>query len=114
MKRKFVLAATFCLLLSCSKPEEEETCEDKNTTKVTFSNTTSNAVRVVVSESLTPQFEPVNVKFAIDLAPGQSVLKEFTAGRYVNSWYNNCPSTCSRMNNIFRTFESCKEYEEKK
>lgn len=114
IKLSLLFTAALCMFLSCSKREEEaETCEDTHTTKVTFSNTTNAALRVVVSTRLTPQFVPIEPIFTLDLAPGQSVVKEFMAGRYINSWYNGCPSNCNRMGNIFRDFDSCIEYEEK-
>ena len=102
------------MFFSCSKPEEEaETCEDTNTTNVTFSNTTSAARRVVVSARLTPQYEPVDVLFTIDLAAGQSTPKEFQAGRYVTTWYTGCPTACNRTGFFFRDFDQCNQYEEK-
>jgi len=114
IKLHLLFLAILCTFLSCSKPEEDvDTCEDTNTTKVTFTNTTNAALRVVVSTRLTPQYEPIDPLFSIDLAPGQSVVKEFEAGRYINSWYNGCPSSCNRMGNIFRDFDQCNEYDEK-
>lgn len=108
------LILAVCTFLSCSKSGDDiESCEDTNTTKVTYTNTTSATLRVVVSRTLTPQFEPVDPLFTIDLAPGQSVAKEFEAGRYINSWYNGCPSNCNRRGNIFKDYSSCIEYEEK-
>ncbi|HEX2532609.1 MAG TPA: hypothetical protein VHK69_02670 [Chitinophagaceae bacterium] len=114
--RRILLGITACtLILSCAKPAEDETetCEDTNSTRVTFTNTGTNALRVVVSATLTPQFEPVNPLFSIDLAPGQSVSKEFTAGRYMASWYN-CASNCTRMGHVSRDFTACNAYEEKR
>jgi hypothetical protein len=105
---------TSCIFLGCAKGKvEDETCEDTNTTKVTFSNTTSAALRVVVSATLTPQLEPINPILTIDLAPGESVEKEFEAGRWVTTWYNGCPSSCSRRAYMFRDFNQCGVYEEK-
>lgn len=111
-----LLLGTLFLFSSCSKSDDEgETCQDTNSTKVTYSNTTNTALRVVVSTRLTPQFEPVDPLFTLDLAPGQSVVKEFLAGRYINSWYNNCASSCNRMSSSsFKDFNSCEEYEEKR
>ena len=115
IKMQVLFMAALSLFLSCSKPEvEPETCEDTNSTKVTFANTTNTSLRVVVSARITPQYEPIDPLFSIDLAPGQSVVKEFTAGRYVNSWYTGCPSSCSRVGNFFRNFDQCNEYEEKR
>jgi hypothetical protein len=108
-----LLMLSVTLFSGCSKSnEEEEGCEDTNTTKVTYRNTTNAALRVVVSMTLTPQFEPVSPIFTIDLAPGQSVPKEFTAGRYINSWYSNCATSCNRIGNIFKDYASCSAYEE--
>ena len=107
--------AVFFLFLSCSKSggDDDETCEDLNTTKVTFSNTTSKPMRVVLSATISPQYEPISPLFTIDLSPGQSVPKEFSAGRYVATWYDDCPSACNRIGNLFRDFDSCGNYEEK-
>jgi len=103
------------ILLSCSKPAEDEgdSCENNNTTKVTYVNSTSASLKVVVSTRLTPQFEPIDPIFSITLAAGQSVTKEFKAEKYINTWYNNCASTCNRMTSIFKEYTSCMEYEEK-
>lgn len=114
IKFYILLAAPLCLILSCSKSKAEaETCEDTHSTKVTFVNTGTTALRVVVSTRLTPQFEPIDPLYTIDLAAGQSVVKEFEAGRYVNSWYNGCSSSCNRIGSFFRDFDQCNAYEEK-
>ena len=114
MTWKLTIAAAL-ILFSCKKGETEAlTCEDTNTTKVTFRNTTASPLRVVVSATLTPQFVPVDPILTIDLAPGQSVVKEFQAGRYVNTWYNNCATSCSRMSYGFKDFTQCGEFEEKR
>lgn len=107
--------ATVCMFLSCKKSEGDasEACKDNNTTKVTFMNTTSAALRVVVSSTLTPQLEPISPILTIDLAAGQSSVKEFQAGRYANTWYNGCPSTCNRRTYSFKNFDQCMVYEEK-
>lgn len=108
------LVVTLSGFLSCSKSEREvDTCEDTNTTSVTYSNTTAAALRVVVSATLTPQFEPVDPLFTIDLAAGQKVVKSFKAGKYFNTWYNGCPSGCNRRSYNFKTYSSCVDYEEK-
>ncbi|MBL7736832.1 MAG: hypothetical protein JNL51_15340 [Chitinophagaceae bacterium] len=115
MKLHFLSAAFLLLFLSCSKSsgDDADTCEDLNTTKVTFSNTTSGAMKVVLSATITPQYEPISPIFSIDLAPGQKVVKEFNAGRYIATWYEGCPSACNRIGNLFRDFNQCGEYEEK-
>jgi ABC-type molybdate transport system substrate-binding protein len=113
-KLLLLVMAAVTFIVSCSKSSEEaETCEDKNSMKVSYNNTTSDALRVVVSGSLTPQFEPVNPIFTIDLAPGQIVVKEFQSGRYVNTWYNGCPANCTRRSYSFKDYVNCNEYEEK-
>ena len=114
-KSSAVIIATLFTLFGCSKPEEEKlaACEENNTTKVTFTNTTNTSLRVVVSTRLTPQFEPIDPSITVDLAAGQSVIKEFTAGRYVNSWYNGCPLNCNRRSYNFMDFTQCNEFEEK-
>ena len=116
MKRSTFLLVVMasCLLFSCSKSGgEAETCEDTGQMKVTYNNTTADALRVVVSGSLTPQFEPVNPIITLDLAPGQKVVKEFSSGRYVITWYNGCPTNCNRRSYAFKDYTSCNEYEEK-
>ena len=97
----------------CRLHDEEESCQDTNSTTITYRNTTSSSLRVVVSTSLTPQFEPVSPLFTIDLAPGQLVAKEFSAGRYVNSSYNGCLANCNRGSYLFKDYTACEEYEEK-
>jgi len=116
LKLSVLLVAALCIVLSCSKKEEEDllTCEDTNITKVTFSNTTNAPLRVVVSTRLTPQYEPVDPIFTLDLAAGQSVVKEFEAGRYINSWYSGCPSNCQAVANVFKDFDQCGEFVEKR
>ena len=115
MQLKFFFLAAVVILISCAKGEEEAaTCEDNNTTKVTFSNTTNAALRVVVSSTLTPQLDPINPILTLDLAAQTSVTKEFTAGRYVNTWYSGCPSNCTRQTYNFKDFNQCGEYEEKR
>lgn len=105
---------TVCMFLSCSKPANEPvTCEDTNIAKVTFANTSDIPLRVVVSTRLTPEYVPIEPIFTIDLAPGKSIVKEFEAGRYINTWYKDCSSNCNRMNSFFRNYEQCKEYQEK-
>jgi hypothetical protein len=108
-----LLIASLITIVSCSKPaEEEETCEDTHTTTVTYKNISAAPLRVVVSQSLTPQFVPVDPIYTIDLAPGESVVKTLTAGDWINSWYNGCPSACNRMNSTFRDYLQCEEYQE--
>jgi hypothetical protein len=115
VKLPLFVIASICIFLSCAKGkvEEGQTCEDTNTTKVTYSNTTSAALRVVVSATLTPQLDPINPVLTIDLAPGQSVMKEFQADRYAVTWYNGCPATCNRRTYYFRDFNQCETYDEK-
>ncbi len=114
VKLSLLFIATLSVLLSCSKSKEEvETCEDTHSTKVTFVNSGSTALRVVVSARITPQYEPIDPLFTIDLPAGQSAGKEFQGGRYVTTWYNGCASGCKRLGNFFRDFNECNEYEEK-
>lgn len=114
LKFYILLVTSLYLISSCSKPKEEaETCEDTRRTKVTYVNTGTTTLRVVVSTRLTPQFEPIDPIFTIDLLAGQSVAKEFEGGRYINSWYNSCSSDCKRIGSFFRDFDQCNSYEEK-
>lgn len=104
------------VLLSCKKGESDdsENCEENNLTKVTYSNVGSTPVRVVVATSLTPQYEPINPVFSIELAPGQSVPKEFEAEQYFNVWYGNCSGDdCVMLAYYSKTYAQCNEYEEK-
>lgn len=104
------LTSTFT---SCSKDgEESESCEDNNTTKVTFRNVWEQKMRVQVAYQLTPQFEPVNPVVTLDLAPGETVMKEFESGRYMIVWKNDCPQTCSLASSYAKTYETCGEYNE--
>lgn len=114
MRLHFFSAAFLLLFLSCSKSgEDAETCEDLGTTKVTFSNTTGGGMKVVLSRTITQQYEPISPLFTIDLAPGQEVVKEFEAGRWIATWYEGCPSACNRIGNLFRDYDQCGEHEEK-
>ncbi len=88
-------------------------CSDNNTMKVTYTNTGTVPLRVMVATSLTPQFVPVNPIHSIDLAPGASVVKEFEADQYFNVWYKDCATTCTRSTYNSRTYASCSENEEK-
>ncbi|MBL7699084.1 MAG: hypothetical protein JNK79_13045 [Chitinophagaceae bacterium] len=107
--------AITCLVVSCKKggDDEGENCEDNNTTKVTYSNTGSVPLRVVVATSLTSQYEPINPILNIDLAPGASTVKEFDADQYFNVWYSNCSDDCSMVTYYSKTYAQCSEYEEK-
>lgn len=115
VKLALLFTAITCLIISCKKnmEEAEETCEDANTTQVTYTNTGTVPLKVVTAYSLNSQYEPVNPIHSIELAPGASVVKEFTAGKYWNVWYKNCSTTCTRA--IFNTkmYDACAENEEK-
>lgn len=103
-------------LLSCSKPGDDggSDCEDNNTTKVTYANTGSVPLKVQVATSLTPAFVPISPIITLELAPGASVVKEFTAGQYFTVWYANCATSCTMYTYYSKTYNTCGVYEEKK
>ena len=105
-----------CILftVSCSKSNDDDgpSCETNETTKVTFNNTGSTALRVELASQFNAQFEPVNPVFVIDLAPGTSSVKEFRYGRYFIQWRANCASTCTQQTFYAKTFDVCQEYQE--
>lgn len=115
VKYTLLFTAITCLTISCKKNMEDDTgdCSDNNTMKVTYTNTGTVPLRVMVATSLTPQFVPVNPIHSIDLAPGASVVKEFEADQYFNVWYKDCATTCTRSTYNSRTYASCSENEEK-
>jgi hypothetical protein len=115
LRLTILFMAVSCLSFSCKKNSDDAgaACEEKQTMKVTFANTGSVPLRVVLATSLTPQFTPVNPVFSLDLAPGASVIKEFAADTYFNVWYTNCASACSLSTYYSKTYTACNAYDEK-
>ena len=114
---KFIKAiclwATIAFLVTgCSKSEDAISCEDNETSKVTFTNNGASALRVEMASQFDAQFNPVNPVFTIDLAPGASSVKEFRYGKYFIQWKANCSTTCTQQAFYARTFEVCGEYQE--
>lgn len=107
--------AIVSVFLSCKKGGDDEgsDCEENNRTKVVFTNTGSVPLRVEVATTLTPQFDPINPVFSLDLAGGASVQKEFEADKYFILWYSNCSADCSMVTYYNKTYVPCSEYEEK-
>lgn len=110
----FFLAIT-CLFLGCKKGGDEgaESCEEKNTTIVVFTNTGTVPLRVAAASSLTSQFEPIDPVLSIDVAPQASVSREIEANKYFILWYSNCADECTRITNYSKTYAACTENEEK-
>jgi len=108
------ILALSILLWSCSKSgDDDEACMDNHITTVIFKNTGSMPLRVEVASQLTPQYEAVNPVVREDIAPGASIKKDFTSGRYSVIWKSGCPSNCNVATSAYsRDFEDCEEYEE--
>lgn len=115
VKVTLFIVAIACTLLSCKKGSEDggPDCESNNTTTVAFTNTGSIPLRVRVSISLTPMFEPVSPIITLDLAAGATVTKEFQADKYFIVWDRDCATTCSRVTYYSKTYTQCLQYEEK-
>jgi hypothetical protein len=115
LRLTILFLALISVSVSCKKNSDDAgaACEEKQTMKVTFANTGSVPLRVVLATSLTPQFTPVNPVFSLDLAPGASVVKEFAAATYFNVWYTNCSSACSLSTYYSKTYTACNAYDEK-
>lgn len=109
------ILALFALLSSCSKSgdDSDPACMENHITSVIFKNTGSTPLRVEVASQLTPQYEAVNPVVSEDIAPGASIKKEFTSGRYMVIWKSGCPSNCNVATAASsRDYEDCEEYEE--
>lgn len=102
-------------LLSCTKAgdDDERDCEYNNTTKVTYTNTGTVPLKVQVAYTLNSAFVPVSPIISLDLAPGASVVKEFSAAKYFTVWYSNCATSCTMNTYYAKTYDACAEYEEK-
>ena len=100
------------LFIGCSKSEDGITCEENETTKVTFNNTGSTTLRVEMAIQFDAQFNPINPVFSFDLAPGTSSVKEFRYGNYFIQWKANCSTTCTQQSFYARNFITYEEYQE--
>lgn len=109
-----ILLAMAALLWSCSKSgDSDPDCMDENITSVIFKNTGSTPLRVEVASQLTPQFEAINPVVSEDLAPGASIKRDFSAGRYMVIWKSGCPSNCTLATGASsRDYGACEDYEE--
>lgn len=96
---------------SCKKSAEDSgpACENNETTKVTFKNTSTLAARLELADRFDSNYKPVGIVFSIDLAPGATATKEFKSGRYYIQW--KC-STCNTGTVSSKTYETCMEYQE--
>ena len=113
----FALGLVFVSLISCSKGGDEEDagpdCENDNTCTVKLTNTGTQPLRVAIAYQLTPQYQPIDPTVDITLAPGATQTKTIKSGRYMIVWFNNCATSCNRLGNFGRTYESCESYDEK-
>lgn len=106
------LLAIIFMVTGCSKSEDAISCEESETTKVTFTNNGAASLRVEMASQFDAQFNPVNPVFVIDLAPGASSVKEFRYGNYFIQWKANCSTTCTQQAFYARNFDVCGEYQE--
>lgn len=112
-KAIYLISALFIIFMGCKKAEDNgPACETNETTKVTFKNTGSTALKVEVAYQFNSNFEPIDPVCVIDLAPGTSSVKEFRYGNYFIQWKANCASTCTQQAFYAKTYESCLEYQE--
>ena len=111
-KMSCLLAALIFLSTGSSKSDDAISCEENETTKVTFTNNGASALRVEMATQFDAQFNPVNPVFTIDLAPGASSVKEFRYGNYFIQWKANCSTTCTQQAFYARNFDVCGEYQE--
>jgi hypothetical protein len=109
----FVLGLTALILLSnCTKKSDDvASCEENETTKVTFKNTRSTSVKLEVAITFNAQYVPNSPVVQIELAPGASTVREFRYGKYFIEWENGCPTACSQGSFSAKTFEQCGTYE---
>lgn len=110
-----LLVAITAISFGCKKSGDDDgaPCENNNTTKVTFTNTSAAPVVVVLAERFDAGYNPVNVQFTVEIAPGASAIKEFTYGRVYFQWQlKTCPSPCTSSVVFSRTYDLCQEYTE--
>jgi hypothetical protein len=116
LKFSVVFIAIACVFINCSKEagDEDSDCENDNTTTITYKNTGSVPLRVQVATQLTPQFVPIDPIVHLDLAPGQTIVKEIPADQYFVVWYSNCAASCSMMTYYSKTYMRCEPYSEER
>jgi len=116
IKLTLLFLAMTCITLSCKKGDDDgggDDCENENTTKVVLTNTGNISMRVVVANSLTPQFEAIDPVLSIDIPANSSVTKVIEANEYFILWYRDCADECTQTTYYFKTYAQCMEYEEK-
>lgn len=102
------------VVMGCTKEADNSAdCENDNTSEITYTNQGTVPLRVKVSETLTPGFEPISPILDFDLAPGASVVKVIKSNRYFTTWYNNCATSCNRVTYYNKTYATCGKYDEK-
>lgn len=113
IKPMLFFAAVTALLISCKKSSSAKDCMDTHTTKVVYTNTGTIPLRVEVAIQFTPQYQPIDPVVSVDLAPGVTVVKEFSAHNYFTKWSRDCSSSCNTVTFYAKTYNECSDYEEK-